>query len=78
MHFTPAPARELSEWERKFEQVWDEYVIEMTTGELQQEREWLQSYFDSCAESGDGISTKDSVKMYRIAGELQRRGVRLW
>jgi hypothetical protein len=73
-----APARELSEWERKFEQGWDEYVIEKTTGELHEERESLQYYFDSCAESGDGISTKDSIKMIRITAELQRRGVRLW
>jgi hypothetical protein len=59
-------------------QTWEEYVAEMTTEELQVEGESLNDYFESCAETGDGISTKDSIRMRYIREELERRGVRPW
>lgn len=70
------PKPEMSEWERKWEQGWDEYVLEKTTDELQCEGESLAYYFDSCEEDGHGISTKDTIRMNRIEKELLRRGKR--
>lgn len=68
----------VTEWAKKWEQGWDEYVLEMTTEELQEEGDSLASYFRSCEEDGHGISTKDTIKMRRIEKELRRRGVRAW
>jgi hypothetical protein len=65
-----------TEWAKKWEQGWDEYVLEMTTDELQCEGESLASYFESCEQDGHGISTKDSIKARRIEKEILRRGKR--
>jgi len=67
-----------SEWSKRFEQGWDEYVLEKTTEELLSEGESLYYYFQECAEGGHGISTKDSIRMNRIEKELHRRGAKLW
>jgi hypothetical protein len=67
-----------TEWAKKWEQGWDEYVLEMTTEELQSEGESLSHYFQMCEEGGHGISSKDVIKMNRIEKELRRRGVRPW
>jgi predicted nucleic acid-binding OB-fold protein len=67
-----------SEWSKNFEQRWDEYVLEKTTDELLSERESLLDDFRDYAEIGQGISTKETIRMNRIEKELTRRGVRFW
>ncbi len=71
----PAPK---SEWAKKFEQGWEEYVLEKTTEELQSEGESLNHYFEMCAENEEGISSKDGIRMDFITKELKRRGAPLW
>lgn len=63
---------------KSISQTWEEYVLEMTTEELQVEGDSLNNYFEMCAEGGHGISTKDSIRMNYITKELKRRGVRPW
>jgi hypothetical protein len=67
-----------SEWAKNFEQRWDEYVLEKTTPELLSERESLEEDFRDYAKTGQGISTKETIRMNRIEKELTRRGVRFW
>jgi hypothetical protein len=45
----------------------------MTTDDLDAEIEHLQGYFDDCARIGQGISTKESVRMRRLAAEREAR-----
>lgn len=68
----------MSEWAKNFDQFWDEYVLEKTTEELLSEGESLNQDFEDYAEIGQGISTKETIRMNRIEKELRRRGVRLW
>lgn len=35
----------------------------------------LQDYFTSCEEIGQGISTKESVKMNALKAEIAKRGI---
>jgi hypothetical protein len=66
-----------SEWAKNFEQRWDEYVLEKTTDELRSERESLLDDFRDYAEIGQGISTKETIRLNRIEKELRRRGIRV-
>jgi hypothetical protein len=45
----------------------------MTTDDIDAEIEHLQGYFDDCADIGQGISTKDSVRMRRLSAERDAR-----
>lgn len=46
---------------------------EMTVDELEGDIEWMQTYFDECARIGQGINTKESVRMRRLKAELESR-----
>lgn len=45
----------------------------MDDDSLQAEIDHLQSFFDDCAVTGQGISTKESVRMRRLKAERGNR-----
>jgi hypothetical protein len=50
-------------------------IEEMTVSELESELDWMERYFAECATSGDGISTKETVRHRAMITELLKRGV---
>lgn len=52
-------------------------LAEKSTGELLGDYEWLESVFQHYSESGQGISTKETVEMNCLVAELESRGIKL-
>ncbi len=50
-------------------------VTTMTTADIESDIEWMQEHFDECERIGQGISTKEGVRMRRLKAELESRSI---
>ena len=50
-------------------------VTEMSSPQLTDELDWMESYFADCAIHGDGVSTKETARHRAMMLELLKRGI---